>query len=36
MGLYDLALEHAKKAIALDPDDLRLRQNLAFCQEKAA
>jgi tetratricopeptide (TPR) repeat protein len=36
MGLYELALEHAKKAIALDPDDLRLRQNLAFCQEKAA
>jgi glycosyltransferase involved in cell wall biosynthesis len=36
MGLYDLALEQAKAAIALDPDDLRLRQNLVFCQEKAA
>jgi glycosyltransferase involved in cell wall biosynthesis len=36
MGLYELAIEHARKAIALDPDDLRLRQNLSFCQEKAA
>lgn len=34
MGLYELALEHARKAVELDPDDLRLRRNLEFCQEK--
>ena len=34
MGLYELALEHARKASQIDPDDLRLRQNLAFCEEK--
>jgi hypothetical protein len=34
MGLYELALEHAEKAVGLDPDDLRLRRNLDFCQEK--
>jgi tetratricopeptide (TPR) repeat protein len=34
MGLYGLALEHARKAVEMDGDDLRLRQNLAFCEEK--
>jgi len=34
MGLYELALEHARKASELDPDDLRLRRNLEFCQDK--
>jgi glycosyltransferase involved in cell wall biosynthesis len=36
LGKYDLALEHAKIAVDLAPDDLRMRQNLAFCQEKVA
>jgi hypothetical protein len=36
LGIYELAVEHAKAAVALAPDDLRLRQNLAFCEEKAA
>jgi Flp pilus assembly protein TadD len=36
LGLYALAADHAQKAVDLAPDDLRLRQNLAFCQEKAA
>jgi len=34
MGLYELALEHARKASELDPDDLRLRRNLELCQDK--
>jgi tetratricopeptide (TPR) repeat protein len=34
MGLYELALEHANKAVDLDPDDIRLRRNLDFCKEK--
>lgn len=36
LGQYELALEHARKAVELEPDDLRLRQNLAFCESKAA
>jgi glycosyltransferase involved in cell wall biosynthesis len=36
LGQYPLALEHARKAVELAPDDIRLRQNLAFCEEKAA
>jgi len=36
IGQYDLALEHAKKAVELSPDDIRLRQNLAFCESKVA
>lgn len=36
LGLYPLALEHARKAVELDPNDLRLRQNLEFCESKAA
>lgn len=36
LGMYDVALEHAQMAVDLSPDDLRLRQNLSFCQEKAA
>jgi hypothetical protein len=36
LGLWQLALEHAKLAVALAPDDLRLRQNLAFCEAKVA
>ena len=34
MGLYELALEHARKAVEIDGDDLRLRQNLKFCEDK--
>ena len=34
MGLFDLALDHAKKAVELAPDDLRLRQNLEFCSKR--
>lgn len=36
LGLYSLALEHATKAVELSPDDFRLRQNLEFCERKAA
>lgn len=36
IGLHSLALEHAKKAVELAPDDLRLRKNLEFCESKAA
>ena len=34
LGLFDLALKHARLAVELDPDDLRLRQNLKFCEDK--
>jgi glycosyltransferase involved in cell wall biosynthesis len=33
LGLYDLALKHAKIAVDLSPDDLRLRQNLEWCEK---
>jgi tetratricopeptide (TPR) repeat protein len=36
LGMYELANEHAKKAVELEPADLRLRQNLEFCQQKVA
>jgi tetratricopeptide (TPR) repeat protein len=36
IGQYALALEHARKAIELEPDNLRLRQNLAFCEGKVS
>lgn len=36
LGLYGQALEQARKAVELSPDDLRLRQNLTFCESKAA
>ena len=36
LGLFSVALDHARKAIEFSPDDLRLRQNLTFCLEKAA
>lgn len=36
LGQHDLAIEHAKKAVELSPDDLRLRQNLEFCQARVA
>lgn len=36
LGLYALATEHARKAVELDPSDFRLRQNLEFCEAKAA
>ena len=36
LGLFSLAVDHAKMAVALDPEDLRLRQNLEFCQSKVA
>ena len=34
LGLYEVALNHAKKALALDPDEFRLRENVKFMQEK--
>ena len=34
LGLYEEALKHARNAVALDPDDLRLRANLKFCEDK--
>lgn len=34
LGQYALALEHARKAVELAPDDLRLRQNLGFCEAR--
>lgn len=36
LGLYPLAIEHAKKAVELEPNDLRLRKNLEFCERKSA
>jgi glycosyltransferase involved in cell wall biosynthesis len=36
LGLYGLATTHAKIAVQLAPDDLRLRQNLEFCEKQAA
>lgn len=36
LGLHSLALEHARKAVELDPNDIRLRKNLEFCESKAA
>ena len=36
LGQYGLALEHARKAVELDPKDIRLRRNLEFCESKAA
>ena len=34
-GLYDLALEYGRQAAALEPEDARLRSNLAFYRAKA-
>ena len=34
LGLYDEAVKHGRKAVELAPDDLRLRQNLGFMEEK--
>jgi Flp pilus assembly protein TadD len=36
LGLYHEALKHAKNAVDLAPDDMRLRQNLAFCEQRIA
>jgi hypothetical protein len=36
MGLKDLALEHAKKAVEFAPEDMRLRRNLELVSGKAA
>lgn len=33
---YGLSLEHARKAVELEPDNLRLRENLRHCESKAA
>lgn len=32
LGLYGLATEHARKAVDLAPDDMRIRRNLEFCE----
>jgi tetratricopeptide (TPR) repeat protein len=34
LGLYDEALKHARKAVEIDPDDVRLRNNQKFCEER--
>ena len=34
LGLWETALDHSKKALALDPDEFRLRDNVKFMQEK--
>ena len=34
LGLYDRALEHGRAACALAPQDVRLRENLRFYEEK--
>ena len=34
LGHFEIARDHAQKAVYLDPDDLRLRQNLQFCVDK--
>jgi glycosyltransferase involved in cell wall biosynthesis len=36
LGLFDVAYHHARIAVELAPDDLRLRQNLKFCEGKVA
>ena len=36
LGLWELAKQHAQLAVELDPNDLRLRQNLRYCEDKAA
>jgi hypothetical protein len=35
LKLYDVAIEQARKAVELEPDNLRLRQNLEFCEKLA-
>jgi hypothetical protein len=35
LGLHDVAIEQARKAVELEPDNLRLRQNLEFCEARA-
>jgi glycosyltransferase involved in cell wall biosynthesis len=34
LGLYEEAFEHAKKAVELDPEEFRLRENLKFMSDK--
>jgi hypothetical protein len=36
LGMKDLSIEHARKAVELSPDDMRLRRNLELVTEKAA
>lgn len=36
LGMYPLAIEHARKAVELDPDDPRLRKNLELCENTKA
>lgn len=36
LGMYTIALKHAVKAVELEPDNLKLRQNLETCKSKAA
>lgn len=36
LQLYELSYEHAKKAVELAPENLRLRENLRFAQTKVA
>lgn len=35
LGLFDVALTHAQQALALDPEEFRLRENVKFMSEKA-
>jgi tetratricopeptide (TPR) repeat protein len=34
LKLYDVAIEQARRAVELEPDNLRLRQNLEFCEAR--
>jgi glycosyltransferase involved in cell wall biosynthesis len=36
LELFQLSYDHAKKAVELSPDNLRLRQNLEYAQQKVA
>lgn len=33
LGKFEEALEHAKNAVAIDPDEERLKKNLEFCEQ---
>lgn len=34
MGMYEKAREHAKKALSMDPDNARLKSNLALIEDR--
>jgi glycosyltransferase involved in cell wall biosynthesis len=36
LGIYTISAEHARKAVQLEPDNLKLRQNLELCERTLA